>query len=81
MDSVHFAGEPITYEIEGIDYKYLNYPAFKRNIKKGDAVTIGVKGNNILTFQKMELSISNLTKPNCTKSKIAFLHGLYIIQD
>ncbi|RYZ27970.1 MAG: hypothetical protein EOO10_11070 [Chitinophagaceae bacterium] len=40
--NLHFFDDPREYEIGGIAYKYLNYPAFKDSIKDGDLVTIGV---------------------------------------
>ncbi|WP_179319330.1 hypothetical protein [Winogradskyella helgolandensis] len=40
------------FNISGIDYKYLKHRQFKRNIKIGDKLTIGVIDDIILTLSK-----------------------------
>lgn len=66
---LNFAEESKKYEIDGIDYKYLNYPAFKDSIKEGDTVTIGARGNNILTFQKNGIQYLKFDKAQFHKIK------------
>lgn len=60
--NLYFFNDPGEYEISGIDYKYLNYAAFKDSIHYGDIVTVGVKGDQILTFEKNGLPYLNFDK-------------------
>lgn len=47
-----FPEDSSLYKISGVDYKFINYNDFKREIKKGDTVVISVKDNQIYTFRK-----------------------------
>ncbi|MDX1912590.1 MAG: hypothetical protein SFV22_13950 [Saprospiraceae bacterium] len=67
--NLYFFGDPKEYEISGIDYKYLDYPAFKDSIKNGELVTIGVMGCDILTLEKRGTQYMNFDKAQSHKVK------------
>ena len=47
-----FRGYPTIYKIKGIDYKYLIYKKFKKEIKKGDRIKVGIKDEIALSIVK-----------------------------
>ena len=61
------------YKISGIDYKYLNYKAFKRNIRTGDSLVVGVVGKNILTLEKDGVPYLDFEKAQRYKVKTGFV--------
>lgn len=79
---LHFSGDSKEYEIGGIDYKYLKYPAFKDSIKDGDLVKIGVSEDKILTLEKGGIQYLNFDKAQFHKgqnriwSRSLFMTGL-----
>jgi hypothetical protein len=77
--NLYFFDDAKKYEIGGIDYKYLNYPAFKDSIRNGDIVKISVLEDNILTLEKNGIEYLNFDKAQFHKVKNRiWTRGLFI---
>ena len=77
--NLYFSDDAKEYEISGIDYKYLNYPAFKDSIKNGNIVTVSVNEDNILTLEKNGIEYLNFDKAQFHKEKNKiWTRGLFI---
>lgn len=78
-----FDNESLTYQINGIDYKYLDKERFKNDIIPGDTLAVLVSGLNILSLTKGKKEYMDLDKAQFHKAKnkifsrIVFATGLF----
>lgn len=58
-----------TYEVTGIDYKYLLHERFKLAVKKGNQLRIGHIGNNVVSLSKMGFDFLQFEKAQYHKQQ------------
>lgn len=64
-----FQGDNDNYEINGIDYKYVNHQQFKNDIKGLDTINIGFIDRNIYLLSKNGYQYCDIDKSNKHKSR------------
>ena len=58
-----------TFELRGIDYKYLKHQQLRKNVKKGDQLTLGVLEEKVLTIHKGSVNYLQFAKAQFHKQK------------
>ncbi|EMY3584960.1 hypothetical protein [Flavobacterium psychrophilum] len=77
--NLNFVGDNINYKIGGIDYEFLHYEEFVKNIKTGDTLIIKKESNQIHSLSKNGIDYLNYKEAETNRGLSIFFVGYLFI--